>query len=53
MQPDLGFIILAFAGIGAAVVLAVVAGTLTARLFFDASRGQTDEAAEPKHEAIR
>lgn len=53
MPPDLGFILLACAGIGAAIVLAVVAGTLTARIFFSASRRETDEAVEPKREAIR
>ena len=53
MPPDLGFIILAFAGIGVAVMLAVVAGTLTARIFFNASRRETDEAVEAKHKAIR
>lgn len=53
MQPDLGFIILACAGIGVAVVLAVVAGTLAARIFFSASRRETDEAVEPKHQTTR
>ncbi len=53
MPPDLGFILLACAGIGVAVVLAVLAGTLAARIFFSASRRETDEAVEENHEAIR
>jgi hypothetical protein len=51
--PDLGFFLLACAGIGVAVALAVVAGTLAARIFFNASRREADKAVEPKHEPIR
>ncbi len=50
---DAAAIVLTSAVIAAAVVLAVVVGTLTARLFFQATRGEADEAPEPKHEAIR
>lgn len=50
---DAAAIVLASAVLAGAVVLAVVVGTLTARLFFHATRGESDEASEPKHEAIR
>jgi hypothetical protein len=40
---DPSTIILALVGVGAAVGLAVVAGTVSARVFFDASRDPEDE----------
>ena len=38
MQIDLGTVLLALAAFGAAVGFAVLAGALTARVFFDATR---------------
>lgn len=38
MQIDLGATFLAFAGIGVAALFAAFAGSVSARLFFDASR---------------
>jgi len=42
-QVDLATIFLAIAGLGLAVGFAVLAGTVTARVFFDASRGQEEK----------
>jgi 4-amino-4-deoxy-L-arabinose transferase-like glycosyltransferase len=53
MELDATFIFLAGVGIAAAVLLAVLAGTLTARLFYDASRRPVDDGAEAKHEMSR
>jgi hypothetical protein len=41
---DLGFVLLTGVGIAAAVVLSVIVGTLTARLFFRATRGDAHDA---------
>lgn len=38
MQIDFGAVILALAGIGAASAFAVLAGTVSARVFFDATK---------------
>ncbi len=43
MQVDLGTILLAFAGLSVAVGFAVLAGTISARVFFDATRGQPED----------
>lgn len=51
MQLDLPTLVLALAGIALAVLVAIVAGRLTARLFFHASGlDPTDRASdEPLH----
>jgi len=43
MPIDLGTVLLALAGLGVAVGFAVLAGTVSARVFFDASRPETKE----------
>jgi hypothetical protein len=43
-QIDLGTILAVFAGLGIAVAFAVLAGTVSARVFFDASRASDDDA---------
>lgn len=45
MQLDLLILLIAGAGIAAAVLIAVVAGTLAARLFFHASGLDREDAA--------
>lgn len=42
-QIDVGTVLLAFAGLGVAVGFAVLAGTVSARVFFDASRPESEE----------
>jgi len=45
MPPlDLGTILLALAGLVVAVAFAILAGTVSARVFFDASREPEEEA---------
>ena len=39
MDIDLGAVVLAVAAIGAATAFAILAGTLSARIFFDAAEG--------------
>ncbi len=41
-QLDLGTVLLALAGLGVAVGFAVLAGTVSARVFFDASRPESE-----------
>jgi hypothetical protein len=53
MELDATFIFLASVGIAAAVFLAVLAGALTARLFYDATRRPVDDGPEAKHEVSR
>jgi hypothetical protein len=43
MSIDLATVLLACAGLGVAVGFAVLAGTVSARVFFDASRGAEEE----------
>lgn len=45
MQPDPVTLLLAIAGIAVAVLLAIVAGTISARLFFHASGLDPADAA--------
>ena len=40
MQIDFGSVLLAFGGIAAAAAFAVLAGTVSARVFFDATKEQ-------------
>lgn len=42
-QLDIGTLVLASAGLGLAVSFAVLAGVVTARLFFHASRAQEEK----------
>lgn len=42
-ELDLGTLLLALAGLGVAVGFAVLAGTVSARVFFDASRPEPEE----------
>lgn len=42
-QIDLGTVLLALAGLGVAIGFAVLAGTVSARVFFDASRPEAEE----------
>ncbi len=44
MQIDLATILLACAGLGVAVAFAILAGTVSARVFFDATRGEEEPA---------
>ena len=44
MQIDLATILLACAGLGVAVAFAILAGTVSARVFFDATRGEEESA---------
>lgn len=46
MQLDGVALVLALAGVALAVGVAIVVGTLTARLFFHASRGHVEDAAD-------
>ncbi len=46
-------LVLVTAGILLAIAVAILVGTLTARLFFAASRGEADEVADRTHEVIR
>jgi hypothetical protein len=52
-QVDLATIVLAVAGLGLAIGLAILAGTVTARVFFDASRGQEDESTQGSMKGAR
>ncbi|HZP97558.1 MAG TPA: hypothetical protein VFC31_14665 [Candidatus Limnocylindria bacterium] len=42
-QLDLATVLLAFAGLGVAVAFAILAGTVSARVFFDATRGDEEQ----------
>ncbi|HEY6203736.1 MAG TPA: hypothetical protein VI056_11930 [Candidatus Limnocylindria bacterium] len=53
MQIDLLTIVLVTAGILLAVAAAIVAGALTARLLFHASRGEAEDAIDRTHEVSR
>ena len=50
MQIDLATILLVCAGLGVAVAFAILAGTVSARVFFDATRGEEEPApTAPRH----
>jgi sensor domain CHASE-containing protein len=53
VQIDSLALVLVTAGILLAVAAAILVGTLTARLFFHASRGDVEEAIERRHEVSR
>lgn len=44
MPIDLATVLLASAGLGVAVAFAILAGTVSARVFFDATRGEEEQA---------
>lgn len=48
MQLDLFILVLALTGVALAVGVAIVVGRLTARLFFNASRGEVEDAADTR-----
>jgi hypothetical protein len=50
VQIDSLALVLVTAGILLAVAAAILVGTLTARLFFHASRGETEDAVDRTHE---
>lgn len=50
-QIDLATVALPVAGLGLVVGLAVLAGKMTARVFFDASRAQKDESTRSRGQA--
>jgi hypothetical protein len=50
-QFDALSLALVTAGVLLAVAAAILVGTLTARLFFHASRGEVDDVADRTHEA--
>lgn len=51
MQLDGVAVVLAFVGIALAVGVAIALGTLTARLFFHASRNHVEDRVD-KHEVV-
>jgi len=53
MQPDLLTLLVVGAGIALAVVIAVVAGTLAARLFFHASGLGHEEVSARREKPLR
>jgi hypothetical protein len=50
MQIDSLALALVTAGILLAVAVAILVGTATARLFFDASRGEVEDVVDRTHE---
>ena len=53
MQIDSLALVLVSAGILLAIAAAILVGTLTARLFFHASRGDIEDVIERTHEVGR
>jgi hypothetical protein len=53
VQIDSLAVVLVTAGILLAVAAAILVGTLTARLFFHASRGDVEDVIERSHEVGR
>jgi hypothetical protein len=53
MEFDSLALVLVTAGVLLAVVAAILVGTMTARLFFHASRGREDDVADRTREASR
>ena len=53
VQIDSLALVLVTAGILLAIAAAILVGTLTARLFFHASRGDIEEVTERRHEVSR
>jgi hypothetical protein len=53
VQIDSLALVLVTAGILLAIAAAIVVGTLTARLFFHASRGDIEDVIERRHEVSR
>jgi len=51
VQIDSLALVLVTAGVLLAIAAAILVGTLTARLFFHASRGDVEDAVDPGHEA--
>ncbi len=53
MQIDLATILLVCAGLGVAVAFAILAGTVSARVFFDATRGEEESVSSAPPSAQR
>jgi hypothetical protein len=53
VQIDSLALVLVTAGVLLAIAAAILVGTLTARLFFHASRGETEDVVETRHEVSR